>query len=446
MRLHLKRRWLVRILSFSIALIVGLLGAVLQINGRFIAVERQLVHRYQAALEELSSSMNSMKITLEKSLYTGTAAGLSTLTNELVLEAGNAGAALASLPIDQQSVQTVSKFLSQVSDYSLSLTKRVVNGGTVTEQERKNLIALAEVAENLSTRLDEAKTLYNDSGSWEESIRSALSGAETLSGIDTSLTDAEESLGDYPTLIYDGPFSDHIQNKESELLKSAEEISLDKAKETAAEALALKTDQITDAGEEDGTMPAYVFSYDGGSIAVTKQGGYVIYFRREREISEALMSYEQAVQKAKEYINAKDMGAFSETYYFTDEGICVVNFAYKQGDTICYTDLIKVGVAMDNGEVVFYEARGYLMNHHKRTLKVPEYTAETAEQVLSPHLKVENIALAIIPSGGEKELYCYEFHCTGDEGEEVLVYINTETLAEEQILILLKTDGGTLTK
>ena len=62
------------------------------------------------------------------------------------------------------------------------------------------------------------------------------------------------------------------------------------------------------------------------------------------------------------YENMKD------SYYALNDGICVVNFAQMEGDAICYTDLIKVGVALDNGEIVSIDARGYLMNHKDRTI------------------------------------------------------------------------------
>lgn len=446
MNFKIKKRHIVRIVSFSLAGILAGVGLVLKMNDRFNYLERQLVHRYQASLEDLSASMDSMALTLVKSLYTGTPAALSSLTNELVLQAGTAGAALSALPIEQHGVEKISKFISQVSDYSLALTRRVVGGGEITEDERKSLSSLANVAADLSVRLEEARILYNDSGSWEDSIKSALSGADSVAGLDTSLTDAEEALGDSPTLIYDGPFSDHIATRESQLLNSAEEITVDAAKSKAAKALSFSSEMLTETGSEDGNMPSYVFYFEQGSASVTKRGGHVNYFRKEREVSESQMSYEQAVEKAKEYLSSLNIGEFTDTYYFTDEGMCVVNFALLEGDVICYTDLIKVGVALDNGEILFYEARGYIMNHHKRELASPPYTAEQARESVSTHLKVENVDMAVIPSGGKNELFCYEFHCKGENDEDILVYINAQTLLEEQILILLKTDGGTLTK
>ena len=54
--------------------------------------------------------------------------------------------------------------------------------------------------------------------------------------------------------------------------------------------------------------------------------------------------------------------------------------------------------------------------------------------------------MALIPTDGGGEARCYEFVCEAEDGQEILVYINAVNLDEEDILILLKSDGGTLTK
>ena len=446
MKLYIKKRHMVRIISFAVAFVLIFAGTVAYNQVRFVSLKRQLAHRYQSAMENLSSEMENISVTLSKALYTGTASTLTSLTNELVLQAGTAASALAELPIKHESLETVSKFLSQVSDYSLVLARNVVRGGSISDEERKNLATLSKVAQNLSNSLDEAKTMYNGAENWADNIENALKGSEKVGEIENSITEAEESLSDYPTLIYDGPFSDHILDKESELLKNSKEISREEAREIAAATVGLDSDKLLNNPDEEGKIRAFVFGFENGVIAVTKQGGYVLYFRNNREIQSSEPDYEKAVRLAKKYVESLNMGNFKTSYYFADEGMCVINFAYVQGDTVCYPDLIKVGVAMDTGEIVFYEAAGYIMNHKARTLKVPENTSEKATNVISSHLKVKQIGLAIIPSGGENELYCYELLCVGENNEEILVYVNTETLYEEQILILLKTDGGVLTK
>ena len=92
------------------------------------------------------------------------------------------------------------------------------------------------------------------------------------------------------------------------------------------------------------------------------------------------------------------------------------------------------------------DARGYLVNHHDRTLQSPSITAEQAQQSLSDILTVDNTRLALIPTSGQNEVCVYEFLCTSPTEDRILSYINTQTGAEEQILILMQTPNGTLTK
>ena len=65
--------------------------------------------------------------------------------------------------------------------------------------------------------------------------------------------------------------------------------------------------------------------------------------RKSRKIGDYVLEYRQALDKAKRYLEKMGMNSFGETYYFTDEGVCVISFAYLDGQTVCYTDLCKGG-------------------------------------------------------------------------------------------------------
>ena len=174
-----------------------------------------------------------------------------------------------------------------------------------------------------------------------------------------------------------------------------------------------------------------------------------MYFRKSRQVGNTKLNCPQAVKLAQVYmgIYRDSFGdTFEPGYYFEDEGVCTVNFAYRQGETVCYTDLIKVGVALDTGEIVLMEARGFVMNHCQRSIVAPTHTAEQAAARLCSNLTPKQISLALIPTRGGGEVHCFQCLCDGIDGQEVLVYLNAVTLEEEQIYILLKTDGGTLVK
>ena len=70
------------------------------------------------------------------------------------------------------------------------------------------------------------------------------------------------------------------------------------------------------------------------------------------------------------------------SYSIQQGGILTVHFASRQDGVYCYPDLVKVGVALDTGDVVSFESEGYLMNHGDRTLPAPAVSeAEAAAQV-----------------------------------------------------------------
>ena len=54
--------------------------------------------------------------------------------------------------------------------------------------------------------------------------------------------------------------------------------------------------------------------------------------------------------------------------------------------------------------------------------------------------------MCIIPTEWKTEQLCYEIHCRDKNKREFLIYIDGKTGMEDNILILLYSDGGILTK
>ena len=127
-----------------------------------------------------------------------------------------------------------------------------------------------------------------------------------------------------------------------------------------------------------------------------------------------------------------------ETYYINQEGVTTINYAYKQGDVIVYSDLIKVKVALDTGEVLGIETTGYLNNHTERNIDNIKISKEQAKQNLNKKLEITSEKMAIIPTEWKTEKLCYEFKGTVNN-RQFLVYINAENGREEDILVIIDT-------
>lgn len=437
-----KKRTLVKIISYTAAAFVAVCGFAVLKNAEANRFKTTVVNGYAGSLNRVSEGIDNIRIMLEKGAYANSATQFSTLSASIMREAGTAKAAMAELPLTGGEYAAINRFLSQVGDYSLYLSKKVISGKKPGDDERKSWVSLSEAAAKLSTGIGDLRSRYEEYGVWDSEITARV---ENELNISQSMLEIEEALTDTPTLIYDGPFSDHILTSTPKMTENAKEVTRDHAREKAAAALGVDTSALKDDGDENGVMSCYCFTSGNTSIAITKKGGFIVYFRKYREMGDAEISYEQAVAKATEFLGKYDV-TVKESYYFADEGICTVNFAHREGSVICYPDLIKVGVALDTGEILSVEARGYIMNHHTRTVPTPKYSEEEAGEAVSKNLTVEKISRAIIPTTSKSEVSCYELLCKGTKGEDILVYLSTDTLEEENILLLLHTDGGTLAK
>ena len=411
-----------RIISFFTAILVAAgISATLNMNSS-VRYKRSFEQSMTRNVEDLSAEIDNIKNTLYKGMYAGTPEMMTQLSSKLWSDASTAKASLAELPVSELHLENTYKFLSQVGNFSKSLAKRYSDGETLTEDDRKSLKTLGEYADRLADNMWKVEQrITNGELSFEKAATEVqeAKNSDEPSYITEGFTDFEEGYDNYPTLIYDGPFSDHILEKNPEMLKSASAVTLSDALKKAEKACGTVGLSHDDKNDEQGKMPSYVFTKDSTTIAVTKNGGYLSYMLCGRSVP--TRSYE---------INGN---------------VCLVNFAGTQGDITMYTDLIKVGVAMDNGDILSFDGRGYITNHKKRNLPEPKITAEQARKHLSSELTVTDTSLAVVPSAGTNELYCYEFHCTSPDGRQMLVYINADTGKEEQILLLEISENGTLT-
>ena len=91
---------------------------------------------------------------------------------------------------------------------------------------------------------------------------------------------------------------------------------------------------------------------------------------KSRYAGESKITAEDAVRNATAFLGEKGYTKIKESYYSTVDGVCTINYAYYEDGITYYTDLIKVSVALDNGEILGFDATGYIMNHRVR--KVPE--------------------------------------------------------------------------
>lgn len=449
--------WKNRLKDRHMLSVIVVLFSIIAIMGIYI-YKKQTEYRqasensYNMAFYELVDYVQNVEVYLAKSLISNSPeSGAESLSN-VWREANLALGYLTQLPINSHELEKTSKFLNQVSDYSYSLYTKNIKDEELTDEDLNNLKDLHQYSVELENTLNQLSADINGGRiSWGElTDKGTVAFAQQVSNISQdSFSNLEQTFHEYSGLIYDGAFSEHITRKEKVGL-TGDNINEETAKNIALEFIGNNNiKEINSYGKSEGDITVYNFgtTFNDESVAtisISEKGGHIVYMDRNREVEAEIVSQEEADKKAKEYLEQKGFKNMKETYYLKQSGIVTINYAATQDDVIMYPDLIKVKVALDNGEILGIETTGYLNSHTERKLEEPKVTKEQAKESLNKNLNIESEALAVIPTEWKTEVLCWEFE-GNVEGLDFIVYVNAETGKEEDILIITNTPEGTLT-
>lgn len=443
-----------------LTIIVVLLAIIIAIG--IFAYKKQTEYRqlsensYNMAFYEVVDYVEEVETYLAKALIsTSPEHGAETLTH-VWREANLAQAYLAQLPISNEGLSNTAKFLNQVSDYSYTLSRKNINHQELIQEDLDNLTTLHDYSNDLKNTLNELSNELNSGNiSWGElSKKGTPVFAQQVDNVSQdSFGNLEENFHEYAGLIYDGAFSEHMTNPERKGL-TGEDITEEEAKQKVTDFIGQeKIKQINSNGlSENGNIPSYQFyitlndekEENAVSVAISQKGGHIVYMNYNREVQAESISQERANEIGKEFLNSKGFPNMKETYYLKQSGIVTINYVYTQDDVVMYPDLIKVKIALDNGEILGIETTGYLNSHQTRDISKVKITKEEAKKNINSNLEILSEGLAVIPTEYQTEVLCWEFKGKIKD-REFLVYINTETGKEEDILVILETPDGTLT-
>ncbi len=447
---RLKDRHMFTIVLSSFLVIIVLLGYIFKIRNDN---KQSLENRYNQAFYEMSSYIENIDTLLAKSLVSKDPAHGAKTMSEVWRQANLAKTNLSELPIEQNLIANTSKFLSQTSDFSRSLTLQTIDQKPITDEQLTQIKSLSDYADKLQSSMLQLSSEISDGRlSWNELAKKGSAAFATFSSNSdsNSFRQMSDNFQDYPGLIYDGPFSDHITNLSPKGI-TGDNIDQEKARKIATDFIGKdRIKEITGISESfNSKIPCYSMSVklkteEVANIDISRKGGHVIWFLYNKDVSDKKLTIDDAKAKASEFLNSRGFTSMKSTYYIDENNIATLNFAYTQESITMYPDLIKVSVAMDNGDITGFEAAGYLFSHEQRNIAAPKITPEEALASINKDLNPEYSGLAIIPTDVKEEVLVHEFKGKVDN-RDFIVYINAETGKEEDILIIINTPNGILT-
>ncbi|MBE6988940.1 MAG: hypothetical protein E7432_09250 [Ruminococcaceae bacterium] len=423
--------------SVFLAVSVILSAAAIYYSMRTEKYERYITHLSDRAFSDIITSVNAVATSLDKMQYATEGRYMNTLAANVWRESMGAKAALSLLPLSDVELDETQKFISQSGAYAYSILQRGADGGT-----QDNISQLSDRADELTGKLWEVKTRLNN-GEIDFTMLRDGEDVSAVSDMESGISDIETDFPEMGALIYDGPFSDHIELMEPLFLENKPDVEVDIALGNAQ--VFTGNGNLKYSHDMGGKLPCYVFTGDGISVHVTKQGGYVLEMTKNHVASALNLTPEEGVAKAREFLENNGYHNMAESYYQVFAGEVTANFCYTDNGIKVYPDLIKVTVSLDDGTVTGFESQGFIMSHRDRTLQRPKIALAEAMDELDDDLEVLENAMAIVPTDGKNEVFCYEFLCKTEDEQRLLVYVDAMSGEEENMLILIEDETGTLT-
>lgn len=449
----LKKKLDPRVVGVVIFMIFGtLIIFSLEMANNFKKEKNSTQDEYNKAMYLAVSYINNVEVDLAKLLVTSTPK-LEIITLADIWKQSNlAKESLEQIPVTQNAMANASKYLTQVSDFSYSLMKQNIEGEKITDEEYDSIKNIYDEAKTLSLTMQDIYDDLNDGRiKWDEL---AKKGNEELSNIElgeslSSIAKVSKAFQNYEGLIYDGAFSDHLLTQTPKNLPE-NEVSEDEAKKYIQEVLGSNNvKEITFKEKVNGKIELYTFDVvlqnrETRSVSITKKGCKMYLMIGDRKAKEENLSIDDAKEKGLEFLKKLGINNVKDTYYQKTENIAIINYAGLQDNVLMYPDLIKIKVALDDGEILGIEMQGYIFNNATRDDITPTITKEKAMESINDKIQIVSSDIAIIPTDYNTEILTYEFKGKIDD-REFLIYINAKTGNEEKVLLIIDSKKGVLT-
>lgn len=448
---HKKREWfkprfLLPVLA--VALAASLAWGYTQYRDRR-AWETRAENQYNRSYSELALHVAGLESQLAKAAVSNSSSHQVRLFTDVWRQAYLAQEDIGQLPLASVDLSSTKDFLAKVQSFSFNTLTEINNGNTLSEKQWESLQDFSRQARYVSGELFALQEqILEGAERWlnVDRVGMAATTADISPQLETnkvtkSFMMLEDGLRRLPDPEIEGPLPGFKPEPKG---LTGPKIAKEEAGEIALRFLERDGGEYQAEYEGDikGDFPLYLFRLtegrgkdgsDDSRLAVSVQGGHVAWMLRERMIEGRELSLEEAAQKAQEFLKKRDYPEMSPVAVEEFRNAAAVSLARKAQDTTVYPELIKVQVALDDGEVLGMEAIPYLtFRDPDRQIPAARHSSEEIQEKLNSHLQIEQIKKAIVLNDRFQEVLCYECDVQLDK-QRFLVYMNAMTGEEENI-------------
>ena len=397
-----------------------------------------LENRYHKSYVQLIDNIDDIEVDLSKLVATTSIASQQKIMQNIYTCCVLASENLGNLPIYGNSLGNVNQLVNKIGGYVYSLmqSSTIVTGDVLTS------------VEGLHQSISVVK--YDLNKGFEQTVLDGAYLTESAydkegSSFTAGLVSGESSYGDIPSLIYDGPFSESVLNKEPKVSEDVvSEYEAGKKVESLLEywqGYTIKYDGVT-----KGKLSTYNYILSGESeifVQVLQNGGKLLSAVSYGDYVGGRIDVSEAISMSKEIAYKFGFEDMVEVWHQVVQDVVYINLAPMIDGVIYYSDLLKLKIDLNGGDLLGFEGTNYIYNHFERGQYNSGISIIEAQALLSESLLVEERNYCVIPNEFVGESDAYEFRCTWS-GYTYYVYLDSVTGEELKIMRIIETNNGLL--
>ena len=399
---------------------------------------------YSGSYYAMVDSVNNLQVNADKFETLTTSSAQRMLLKDMEQDCAYIVAGLSVLPLDVENSNSAIKFFNQISGMCEAYITTIDKGESLNTEQ----LLLVDKAEYALSIIKSKLNTHNDmvrQGDYEF-ISASVFDDDGVTQFSNSIGDLTANEVDYPTMIFDGPFSEALENKKINGL-STDEISKEDAQNYLKDVVYKDQEvEVEYLNETQGDFVTYDFKVVKEDVEytaqVTKRQGLLLTLCGYAVSEEPNISSEKAQELAQNFAKNIGFGELVTTWLEVKENIAYINLAPTQDDVVLYPDLVKVKVDMFGQNIIGFEARNYAFNHINRKFETG-ITQQEAESKLGFDYIVLNTRKAVIALENDVEVLTYEFACDRIGGL-YYYYIDANTGEIVQILKVVDSNGTPL--
>ena len=433
--------WLAAVIALGLSTLV--LASVLTFVFMVPTVEGGMLEAtYRKSFYDTIEQVDNIDLNLSKALATRDSGALQQYLVNTAINSELAESDLQQLPLQDENKFYTTKLINQIGDYSKYLNNKIINGEKLTEKDYEGLMQLYKA--NLSFK--ETLASMNEKLANDYSFTSIMDGGDGNLVIN-GFNDLQNLSVEYPELIYDGPFSDGLNNREIKGVSGAE-ISEAEAKERFQSIFAnYELKDVETVGMTSNNLECYNVqaTVDGDLLfaQISKKGGKLVMFSYAGDCNGINVQREDAIDTAQKFLENVGIENMKAVWVNLSNNLYTINFAFEQSGIIVYADLAKVRVCAQTGKVIGMEASSYYTNHTERVIGKAGMSEDAASENVSDKIEIETSRLVLVPIGNSSEKLCYEFMGNYD-GSTYYVYIDAVSGRQVEMFKVIESTEGTL--